>query len=240
MNTVITEHLQPVYPSNIGDLMLSEYPVMDTIVTTVRNHHPYRSFNYKLVRSGIRTNPNPTELVLSKFDYNDLYFVPTIVSMLKTEVYLNRKYSIVESVTSYKKFVEEEYYNYVSHIIDAYFFNLNYFVSKDKNLELEEHYVLVTRNPEIFPELEQPVFMFEVIRILTNTFITPKLIHITSSEVGAISLLFKIHPTEKIGYDTVYYLTRYGSVSENEFLKRAIRSYRVTNSKRKKETSNDL
>lgn len=237
MNTLVSEPL--FQPANTGTI-ITDYPVMDMIVSTVKNNHPYRSFNYKLIRSGIRTNPNPTELVLSKFDYNDPYLVPTVVSMLKTEVYLNEKYSVVESITSYKKFVEEEYFNYVSHIVDTYFFNLNYFVTKDKDLELEEHFVLVTRNPEVFSELEQPVFMFEVIRILTNAFITPKLVHISSSEVGAISLLFKIYPTEKIGYDTVYYLTRYGSVTENEFLRRAIRSYRVTNSRRKKETSSDL
>lgn len=221
--------------SNVQQSILSSYPVMDMIVTSVKNHSPYRSFNYKLLRNNVRTNPNPTELVLSKFDYNDPYLVPTIVSMLKTEIYLNEKYSVVDSITSYKKFVEEEYYNYVSHIVDTYFFNLNYFVTKDKELDLEEHFALVTRNPEVFPELEQPVFMFEVIRILTNTFVNPKLVHITSSEVGAVSLLFKIHPTEKIAHDTVYYLTRYGSVTERDFLRRAIKSYRVTSSRKKKE-----
>lgn len=233
MNVVQTEFH---YNTSYSVPTITTYPMMDTIVSEVKKHSPYRLFNYKLLRTGVRTNPNPTELVLSKFDYSDPYFVPTIVSMLKTEVYLNGKYSVVDSITSYRKFVEEEYYNYVSHIVDAYFFNLNYFVTKDKELELEEHFVLVTRNPEVFPDLEQPVFMFEVIRILTNTFITPKLVHISSSDVGAITLLFKIHPTEKIGYDTVYYLTRYGSVTETEFLRRAIRSYKANSSRKKKGT----
>lgn len=233
-NTFVDYHLST-------DSKLDDYPIMSLIVSMVQENAPYRLFNYKLLKNGIRTNPNPNELVISKFHYDDPYFMPTIVSMIKTEVFLNKKFTILDKLVSYKSFVEEEYYNYVDKIVDAFFFNINYFITKDKEFDLERHYILVTRNPEVFPDLDQVMFIYEAIRTMANTFITPKLVHIQSSQVGAISLLFRVDPTEKLAYDTVYYLTRYGSITEKDFLRRALKSYKaITSSRKRKKESEEL